>query len=82
MDEVFSLPVTYKGQELEFPFRIVAGGYAQRYMVLIGETEVVYERDDSGDLRAITTHPDGKLTGLPEKDLLEAISAVIEELTR
>jgi hypothetical protein len=80
-DGALMLPVTYRGQEYAFPFRVVPQGFTMRYTVLVGDVEVVYERDDAGELRALIYNQD-EITGkLPERGLLEAISAVIVQLT-
>lgn len=57
MDHELSLPVDYKGKELEFPFSMVAAGYIYRFVVQIGEAEVVFERDEGGELRAPDSKP-------------------------
>lgn len=80
MEDLYQLPVSYKGEELEFPFRIVAQGYVQRFVVRIAEVDVVFEPDDSGEYRAIVYDADGVTGKLPERGLLEAISSVIQQL--
>jgi hypothetical protein len=82
MDETLNLPVTYKGAELNFPLRILPQGYTYKFVVQIGEAEVIFERDDSGDLRALISNPDGHPEQKPpEHGLLAAIGEVIESLT-
>ena len=81
MNDVFALPVAYNGNDFEFPFKIVAQGYTHRYVVSVDDVEVVYERDDQGAFRALIYHLELITTKLPERDLLEAISNVIQELT-
>ena len=74
MNDVFALPVSYQGRELELPFKIVAQGYATSYVDAVGEVEVNFERDDFGELRAVIYDQDQITTKLPESSLLEAIN--------
>ena len=80
-EEQLTLPVTYKGKELSFPLKIVPQGYVYRFIVQIDDAEVIYERDDEGEYRAIISKPDEYRAKLPERELLEAISKVIVSLT-
>jgi len=81
MDAELMLPVEYKGKEYEFPFKVVLQGYAPRYVVLVDELEVIFERDDQGELRAIVYNQEGLTASLPAHGLLEVISATIQQLT-
>ena len=74
------LPVEYRGTEYAFPFRVVPAGFVTRYAVLIDEVEVIYEPDDSGELRALIYDSEGVSVKLPERGLLEAVGAVISQL--
>ena len=77
----FELPVAYKGEELTFPARLVTAGFAPRFVVLVNEVEVVFERDDAGEFRALLPNA-AEFTGkLPAHDLLEAIHASIVAIT-
>lgn len=81
MDDAHYLPVTYKGTEFNFPLRIVPQGYTYKFVVQIDAVEVIYERDDSGELRAIISNPEEHTAKLPEHGLLAAIGEVIQSLT-
>jgi hypothetical protein len=80
MDEVYTLPVSYNGAALEFPFRIVPQGYTIRYLVRVEETDLSFEKDDAGELRAIIVNPDEHKGRLPEQGLIAAIGAVFMQL--
>lgn len=54
MAEPTLLPVTYKGEELEFEMRLQQG-YIPRVTILIDGNTVIFETDDSGDSRALTS---------------------------
>jgi len=81
MEDMLTLPVSYRDTEYNFPFRIIPQGYTYRFVVTVDELEVIFERDDSGELRALTV--DSSITDrmrLPEPGLLAAIAAVIDSL--
>jgi hypothetical protein len=80
MDDALMLPVEYKGEELEFPFRVIAQGFTRRYLFIINEIEIVYEQDDHGDLWAIVYNQEQHSPKLPERGLLEAIGATLQQL--
>ncbi len=82
MDEELILPVVYMGKEYGFPFRVLVQGFATRYAVLVEGVEVIYERDDSGEFRALVYDQEQTGARLPEPGLLQAISEVIEMLSK
>ena len=79
MDELV-LPVTYNGQDYDFPLRIVSMGYVYQFAVQVNSTEVIFERDDSGHIRAIVYNQDVVTGQSPNQGLLAAIAAVLEQL--
>ena len=80
MDDVLKLPVMYRGEELEFPFRVLLQGFTTRYVVDVDGVEVTYERDDSGELRAVIYDQEQLRGKLPGRGLMEAITKVIQRL--
>jgi hypothetical protein len=80
MDGTLKLPIVYKDEELEFPFRVVPQGFTTRYVVEVDGVEVTYERDDSGELRAVVNNHDQLGGKLPSRDLLEAITETLSGL--
>lgn len=79
MDEDLMLPVTYRGAELAFPVKIVASGFGYRFAMLIDGVEVIIEKDDSGEYRALlNNHNQTGQEEMPEYGLLEAIVEVIK----
>lgn len=55
MSETYDLPVTYKGNELSFPFRLAQFTYGNKIMLTVEETEIVIEKDDEGEWRALVS---------------------------
>jgi hypothetical protein len=80
MYESFELPVTYNGQDMLFPARLLQHGYIHRFQVEIYGEMVLFERDDEGMYRALMSPEDAQKTKI-SKELIRVISEVIEELT-
>lgn len=55
MTESFILPVNYLGTEHEFKARFERWGYTHRIAVLIDEDTFVFEPDEEGNYRTLTT---------------------------
>lgn len=80
MEHSLWLPVDYKGRELEFPFSVAAQGHVYKFIVQVEDAEVVFERDEGGELRAIIQTPETFTGKLPDTELLQAIAETIEVL--
>lgn len=80
MEDALQLPVSFRGEELEFPFRVADTGYVRRFVVMVDGVEVHFEPDDSGELRAIVPNVNDVKLALPSKPLLEAIGESITQL--
>ena len=80
MDDELKLPVNYNGEEREYPFRVIPQGFATRFAVLVNDVEVIFERDDQGDFRAMI-YNDAEKHALFEPELLKSIAAVIKIIT-
>lgn len=78
MEESFTIPVVYKGIDMEFEARLQVFGYSHRFLVSIEGTDVFFERDEEGHYRAVIPpeHP-GKV---PNGSLLKQIAEAIEEI--
>lgn len=73
------LPVTYRGVELEFPIKLVLLGHTRGFIIQISEVEIVFEKDESWEYRAIVDEnvPHGVR---PEHGLPGAIADVLTTL--
>ncbi|MET3036695.1 hypothetical protein ABXT08_11365 [Chryseobacterium sp. NRRL B-14859] len=78
MEHQLELPVTYKGEELIFNGRLATFSYGYKLYVDVYGNEVVFERDDEGNLRAIIS--DASTNPPVEKGLIEAIIELFNEL--
>lgn len=82
MDEEFLLPVSFNGNDFEFPAKLLKFGYTFTLEVDIEGTKVHYELDEERNWRVLIPYeqiPGNKKT---DANLLAAIAAVIEEITR
>ncbi len=55
MDETIMLPVAYQGEVHEFPLTIVPLGYTYQLHILVEGRNLIFEKDDQGEYRAIDT---------------------------
>jgi len=78
MEGAVIIPVEYAGMELEFEARIQVWQYGHRFFVPVDGVELVFERDDSGEYRALT--PEGYTGKLPDRGLVQAIAEVLDRL--
>ena len=84
MDEPFLIPVNYKGIEWEFEATLQIFGYTHRFNVLVEGTEVIFERDEEGQYRAILSQEalaaQGKGSRSIDPGLLEHIALQIGQI--
>ena len=81
MEEPFILTVPYKGGEKEVQAQLQLSGYTHRFVVLVNDTEMYFERDDSGDYRALLPpHVTEKEAAHLDLELLQAIAQKIQEI--
>ncbi|PXW17782.1 hypothetical protein C8D70_101104 [Chryseobacterium sp. CBTAP 102] len=76
--EEFEVPVTYKGKDMIFNGKLATFSYGYKLYVDVNGIEVIIERDDHGDLRALL--PDAASEKDIDKGLIEAIIEVFKEL--
>ena len=79
-DEQHILPITYKGEELEFPLQIVPMGFTYKFIVTVGDAKLIYEKDDEGEYRAMLADPNVFTGKMPDRELLIAINEVLQSL--
>jgi hypothetical protein len=76
MEEIVHIPVEYRGVEHEFEARLQVWQYGYRFFVPVDGVELMFERDDSGNHRAVV--PEGYTKKLPDQGLVMAIAAVLD----
>ncbi len=84
MDESLEIPVSYQGQELSFPCRVVRSGYNYTFQVEVEGRLITFEPDEEGNYRAalgasaLTGREDAKI----DTGLLQSIAEVIESVIK
>ena len=78
MDEVVQIPVTINGEEREFPAQVQAWRYGVRFRVDVNGVEMIFERDDAGEFRAIL--PEGFGGKMPDRGIITGIAEVLNAL--
>ncbi len=78
MEQSVEIPVTVRGAEWLFTARVQAWQYGLQFMVDVDGVEVVLEKDDLGEFRAIL--PEGFTGKLPDKELIGGIIDVLQAL--
>ena len=53
MDEVLAIPVSVRGEDREFAAQVQAWRYGAGFFVAVDRVEMVFERDDAGEFRAV-----------------------------
>jgi hypothetical protein len=78
MEQTVEIPVTVREAERVFTARVQAWQYGMRFLVDIDGVEVVFERDDAGEFRAIL--PEGFVGKVPDKEIIGEIIEVLQAL--
>jgi hypothetical protein len=78
MGEMVTIPVNYRGEEKVFEAEVQVWQYGHRFLVPVEGIDMIFERDDSGEYRAIV--PEGFTGKLPDRELVQAIAAVLDDL--
>jgi hypothetical protein len=78
MEQEVEIPVMIRGEERLYMARVQAWQYGVRFFVDVDGVEVVVERDDAGEFRAIL--PEGFSGKGPEREVVAAIIEVLESI--
>jgi hypothetical protein len=81
MDEPFDLSVTYKGEELLFPTRLLQLGYIHKFEVEVHGNLVYFEWDEERNIRAFVD-PILVNNNMLKQNLIQAIAEAIEALIK
>jgi len=82
MDEPFEIPVSYKGQELLFPARLLNVGFTHKFLVTIDGLELFFEQDNNGKYRAMANASNQVDVKDFDTELLKAIAESIESILK
>jgi hypothetical protein len=82
MDDALEIPVTYEGQELSFPARLLLTGYTHKIQVEVDGQMIMFEPDEERNYRAVLDTNQLEQGARPDVPLLQAIAAVIESVVK
>ena len=80
MDQEFEIPLTYRNQQLLVPAQLRVQGYTYRIEAMVEGVTLYFERDDSGDFRAIVPAETPADAKLPETALVQAVTEALASL--
>lgn len=79
MNEIFELPISYKGEQLYLPTQLLQSGYVHQFKVEVEGYEILFEPDEEGNYRALVN--ESMLDRLKIKTgLLQEISEALSSL--
>jgi len=81
-DNTLEIPVTYKGEELCFPAKLLMTGYTHKIQVEVAEQLIMFEPDDEGNYRAILDQSQLEKGTKVDVPLLQAIAQVLESVVK
>ena len=82
MEEGLKIPVTYKGEEVEFIAKLIPYGFTHRFAVDIGGIEVYFEPDEDREYRAILSDDALAKFRMPNVELIKLIAQVLNTEAR
>jgi hypothetical protein len=82
MDEEFEIPVFYKNQRLSFTARLLNYGTSYKIEVIIDKMRLLFEPDEERNWRGVIPYEEVGSTKNPDKDLIKAVGASLEELLK
>ena len=78
MEQTVEIPVEIHGEERLFTARVQAWQYGLCLFVDVDGVEVILERDDAGEFRAIL--PEGFVGKAPDREVIAALVEVLQEM--
>jgi len=81
-DNDLEIPVTYKGQELSFPGKLLLTGYTHKIQVEVDDQLIMFEPDEERNYRAILDAAQLQKNTRLDVALLRAIATVIESVIK
>jgi len=79
VEESFTITVLHKGAEKEITGRLRVSAYTHQFLFSIGDAEIILEKDDEGNFRALNPSALSDTGHQPDPSLVRAL---IEEMER
>lgn len=81
MEDELEIPIIYKGEPLTIQGKVLAFGYVYKLSVDINGVEIIFEKDDAGDYRAILSDPDSAHKQKPDAEMVKAILETLSAIS-
>jgi len=77
MEELFTITILHNGVEKELAGKLRISAYTHQFIFTVGESEIILEKDDEGNFRAITA---SAFSGKPQNIDPSLVQALIDEM--
>jgi hypothetical protein len=78
MEDIFLIPVAYKGREIQLSAKLLLTGYTHKFQVDVYGKQVFFEPDEEGTYRALASAADLDDRGPVNIELLGAVAKAID----
>jgi hypothetical protein len=82
MSEEFTVNFLYKGVPQEIHCTLRASTYTYQFLCMIDNTEMILERDDEGNFRAMEADPFSAKKKKPDPSLISTLIGEMEKILR
>ena len=83
MTESLILPLNVGGKQMSLEAKLQVFGYSYRFLILVEDIEVIFERDEEGHFRAMVGPEDRQKSARRlEPSLLQGIAEALEALLK
>ena len=80
MAEAFTVNFLYKGVPQEIHCTLRVSAYTYQFLCVIGSTELILEKDDEGNLRALEADPFSAKNKKPDPALVKTLIGEMERI--
>ena len=77
MEDIFEIPVTYKGEELLFTASLKAYGYVHKIEVDVNGQTIIFEQDEEGLYRGMLSYEEALLLPKVNIELVGLLATVL-----
>ena len=79
MEEFFTIKLLHKGVEKLLSGKLRISAYTHQFIFIIGESEIILEKDDEGNFRAFTTAEFARSARKTDPSLVQALILEMEK---
>jgi hypothetical protein len=80
MSESYALDILYKGVQYEINCTLRVSAYTYQFLCTTGNSQIILEKDDEGNLRAVETDPFSANVQRPDPGLVRALMTEMERI--